>query len=265
VRVSIINSFTMRFLTLLALVAGASAATPPGFLPENDDSLTVVFGTTEATNGKNIPQDDITGAPSVYTHSVLSGRYYILMVDPDAIGGYLHWVQPLMSETHTSSNGKGYLLNSTLLPSQPFKQPSPPFRAPYTHRYVLLLLNATDITGIGEESFEGSTVDRTPFNVASVVKTAGVPIVGSTWFNVTNKQALASLSSSTSSASKTSTSSSSASSSASSTTSTTGTASTTSASTSASSAAPTTNVASGLRWDAVVAVGVGAVAFAGLL
>ncbi|PBP21099.1 hypothetical protein BUE80_DR008044 [Diplocarpon rosae] len=67
----------------------------------------------------------------------------------------------------------------------PYFGPSPPNKAPNTHRYTQLLLDTTN-NPAGLESLTKAGAMRTSFNAVNVVSLAGVKVVAGNSFDVTN-------------------------------------------------------------------------------
>jgi hypothetical protein len=136
----------------------------------------------------------------------LTGTYTLMMVDPDIppavpgnpTGELLHWLQPGLISASTPSTLAGRTVYTLTNPSNvsalaTYLQPTPPFKVPYSHRYVELLLNTTAVdTKNGSVLQMASSGARTPFDAVKVLRDAGVVIVASNWFNVTKANATAS-------------------------------------------------------------------------
>lgn len=195
-----------------------------------------------------------------------------MMVDPDLpttpSSELLHWLQPgLKSANATSTIGgvKVFALlgASNASASAAYIQPSPPFKIPFSHRYVQLLLDTSNVTAAGMQSLLTAAKTRQNFDAVAVVKNAGATIVGSNWFNVTNADALAG-------GNGTTTGSNSTTGGAAVTVTSTARAATGTGSTTGSGAVATNtvsvNVGPAMGWDVKMGLGLGAVAFvAGLL
>jgi hypothetical protein len=237
-------------------------------------SSSLVDGNDVKSSKTNSLPTETSAAPTVYTDKHLDGQYVVMVVDPDLPTSppteMLHWLQPFSSSSQSTTIG-GKTVYELIPPSSTsayadWKQPSPPFKVPYSHRYVILLLDLSDVSGIGDETLQADAQTRNPFDAVKTIKAAGVPIIGSTWFNVTNAEAISSGSASVSSTSSTSSHSSTSTDSSSATTTSASATSTGSGTGSAtgSSATPSAsgNAAADLRLDAALVVGLGALGFA---
>lgn len=140
-------------------------------------------------------------APTLGTSQRLFGTYTVMMVDPDippataggATSELLHWMQSNLVSSNTSTMIGGVqafemVIQGNTTPVASYIQPSPPDKAPNTHRYTQLLLNTTSVggntTALSILMTAGKT--RTNFSAVNVVKAAGVSIVAGNSFNVTN-------------------------------------------------------------------------------
>ncbi|KAI6716445.1 hypothetical protein JHW43_001046 [Diplocarpon mali] len=120
------------------------------------------------------------------------------MVDPDIppqtpggpTGELLHWMQQDFTSSPTSTTIGGmqvFVLRSAANATAPapYFGPSPPNKAPNTHRYTQLLLDTTG-NAAGADSLQKAGATRTNFNAVNVVSLAGVKVVAGNSFDVTN-------------------------------------------------------------------------------
>ncbi|CZR60256.1 uncharacterized protein PAC_10152 [Phialocephala subalpina] len=185
----------------VALAGAAIAFTPSGFQPASTQNMTVAFGNTLAINGKEMQKADTATAPTLGTSQRLFGTYTVMMVDPDippataggATSELLHWMQSGLVSANTSTTIGGVATFELINPGNTsaiasYIQPSPPNKAPNTHRYTQLLLNTTamgsNTTALNTLMTAGKT--RTNFSAVNVVKAAGVAIIAGNSFDVTN-------------------------------------------------------------------------------
>ncbi|EKD16353.1 uncharacterized protein L3040_008453 [Drepanopeziza brunnea f. sp. 'multigermtubi'] len=188
-----------QILIAVALAGAATAVTPPGFQPASTTDLVVAFGNTLAVNGKLLTKAETAMQPTIATMQPLTGTYAIMMVDPDIppqqaggpTGELLHWMQQDMTSANTSTmigDMMVYVLQSSVdntAAIAPYFGPSPPNKAPNTHRYTQLLLDTTNNpTGLASLTQAGAT--RTNFDAVKVVNAAGVKVVAGNSFNVMN-------------------------------------------------------------------------------
>lgn len=137
-------------------------------------------------------------APTIGTAEKLFGTYTIMMVDPDippAVVGnptseLLHWMQGGLVSASTASTVGGVQIFELINPKNQsafasYLGPSPPAKAPLTHRYTQMLLNTTDNTNAVSSLSKFATV-RTNFSAVSVVQSSGAILVAGNSFNVTN-------------------------------------------------------------------------------
>jgi hypothetical protein len=137
-------------------------------------------------------------APTVGTTEKLFGTYTIMMVDPDippAVVGnptseLLHWMQGGLVSASTATTIGGVQIfelvntkNQSAFAS--YLGPSPPAKAPLTHRYTQLLLNTTGNTNAVSSLSKFAAV-RTNFSAVNVVQSSGAVLVAGNSFNVTN-------------------------------------------------------------------------------
>lgn len=119
-----------------------------------------------------------------------------MMVDPDippataggATSELLHWMQPGLVSANTTSTIGGMkvfaLINPTnTTPIASYIGPSPPNKAPTTHRYTQMLLNTTgNSSALASLTKAGAT--RGNFSATDVVKNAGLNVLFGNSFNV---------------------------------------------------------------------------------
>ncbi|KAK3359658.1 phosphatidylethanolamine-binding protein [Lasiosphaeria hispida] len=180
---------------LLAGLAAAQAATPPGFSPEVKERLDVVFGTKVVTvPGTSLAKAETGKQPTIGTSDVaLNGTYVWLLIDQDVPSNFqnpsagarrtnLHALISGFKATGQTVNGVFTLASSSTGPIT-YTGPAPPAEnPPYAHRYVSLLYETTSTFTVSRTQV-GQTFG---FNLATFVTAAalGKPIRGS-YFNVT--------------------------------------------------------------------------------
>ncbi|KAK6584702.1 hypothetical protein PZA11_002926 [Diplocarpon coronariae] len=189
----------MLFTSLIhvALAGAATAITPSGFAPASNVDLIVAFGNTLALNGKSMTKED--GASThPRDHAALDrhlhrhdGRSrYPPQTPGGPTGELLHWMQQDFTSSPTSTTIGGmqvFVLRSAANATAPapYFGPSPPNKAPNTHRYTQLLLDTTG-NAAGADSLQKAGATRTNFNAVNVVSLAGVKVVAGNSFDVTN-------------------------------------------------------------------------------
>ncbi|KUJ11484.1 uncharacterized protein LY89DRAFT_722631 [Mollisia scopiformis] len=182
----------------VALAGAAIAFTPSGFQPSSTQNMTVVFGNTLAVNGKEMQKADVAKAPTLGTAQRMFGTYTVMMVDPDippataggATSELLHWMQAGLVSSNTSTTVAGVTTFELINPMNvtafaTYIQPSPPDKAPNTHRYTQLLLNTTGNTS-ALTTLARFAMTRTNFSAVNVVNSAGVKIIAGNSFDVSN-------------------------------------------------------------------------------
>jgi hypothetical protein len=121
-----------------------------------------------------------------------------MMVDPDippaVVGGstseLLHWMQGGFVSASTATTVGGVQIFELINPTNQtafasYFGPSPPAKAPTTHRYTQLLLNTTGNAN-ALTSLSKSAAVRTNFSAVNVVMSSGAILVAGNSFNVTN-------------------------------------------------------------------------------
>jgi hypothetical protein len=108
----------------------------------------------------------------------------------------LHWMQPGLVSSPSPITVAGQTVYQLINPNNvslfaTYIQPTPPFKIPFSHQYVELLLDTTNMMMGNERALMGFEMMRIGFDAVGVVKAAGVNVVAGNWFNVTNAQALA--------------------------------------------------------------------------
>ncbi|KAL3423756.1 phosphatidylethanolamine-binding protein PEBP protein [Phlyctema vagabunda] len=113
----IMRASSFAILAAAAVVGQASANTPPGVFPVDNNQMTNFYDTSVlATNGVNIPKANTAIAPTVAFDTQLNGTFAIVMFDPDTpatgIGGngtnsFLHWFQDGLTSVSTPVNVAG--------------------------------------------------------------------------------------------------------------------------------------------------------------
>jgi len=147
-------------------------------------------------NPTNNPPETQT-APTVGTTERLVGTYTLMMVDPDippqTAGGptteLLHWMQSGLVSANTSTTIGGVKVFELRNPSNTtafasYIGPSPPNKAPQTHRYTQMLLNTTgNVTAL--TSLAKFAMTRSNFSAVNVVRSSGLTVLAGNSFNVT--------------------------------------------------------------------------------
>lgn len=197
----------------VALAGAAIAFTPSGFTPSSTQNMSVIFGNTLAINGKEMQKagehpillwqarmltsQDVATAPTLGTASRMFGTYAVMMVDPDVPSGpgnstsqLLHWMQAGFVSSNTSTTIAGVTTFELINPNNStafatYIQPSPPNKAPNTHRYTQLLLNTTGNTS-ALTTLAKFAMTRTNFSAANVINMAQLKIVAGNSFDVSN-------------------------------------------------------------------------------
>ncbi|KAL2067657.1 hypothetical protein VTL71DRAFT_15753 [Oculimacula yallundae] len=201
-----------KYLLAVAFAGAATAVTPDGFLPASKSELVVAFGNTLALNGKSMSKAETAQVPTIGTTQRLTGSYTVMMVDPDIppqtpggpTGQLLHWMQQGLTSSNTATMIGGMMVfvlsnknNDTAF--APYFGPSPPNKAPNTHRYTQLLLDTTLNSSAPEFLLKQAAATRLNFNAVNVVEIAGVQVLAGNSFNVTNGTATATTTNGTSS------------------------------------------------------------------
>lgn len=145
-----------------------------------------------------LTQKDTANAPILGTSQKMFGTYAVMMVDPDippaTAGGstseLLHWMQAGLVSSNTSTTIGGVTTFELINPMNvtafaTYIQPSPPNKAPNTHRYTQLLLNTTGNTS-SLTTLARFAMTRTNFSASNVINSAGVKIIAGNSFDVTN-------------------------------------------------------------------------------
>ncbi|MCJ1401816.1 hypothetical protein MMC11_005033 [Xylographa trunciseda] len=196
------NSF---LVSVLAIVATATAQTPPGFSPSATAELGLSFGNLTISPGEQI---GINGqylshlllmfpanAPIISTSSPMNEYYLFALVDPDAespqnpnISQYLHFLQPgLTFPSSSSAPATSYpaVLNSP--PIVPFAQPAPPSFSP-AHRYIGLLFSQPSNFSVPTDFQKYNATYRMFFNITTFAAEAGLgaPVLAN-YFLVSNQ------------------------------------------------------------------------------
>jgi hypothetical protein len=127
------------------------------------------------------------------------GTYAVMMVDPDippaTAGGstseLLHWMQAGLVSSNTSTTIGGVQTFELINPNNStafatYIQPSPPNKAPNTHRYTQLLLNTTGSNTTALSTLAKFAMTRTNFSASNVINAAGVKLIAGNSFDVTN-------------------------------------------------------------------------------
>jgi phosphatidylethanolamine-binding protein len=118
------------------------------------------------------------------------------MVDPDLpaplTGENLHWMQTGLVSAQTATTLAGtevFVLTSgtgNTTSIAPYNPPSPPARAPTTHRYVFLLVETTNNQAALSVLTTAAGSPRIPFSASETLSQAGLQVLAGNWFNVTN-------------------------------------------------------------------------------
>jgi hypothetical protein len=119
-----------------------------------------------------------------------------MMVDPDippsagSTNELLHWMQAGLTSANTATTIGGVKVfelvntaNESALAS--YIQPSPPNKAPLSHRYTQMLLNTTGNSSV-LATLQSFAKTRGNFSATNVVKAAGITVLAGNSFNVTN-------------------------------------------------------------------------------
>ncbi|CZS93020.1 uncharacterized protein RAG0_03502 [Rhynchosporium agropyri] len=194
-----------KYILAVAFAGVATAGTPTGFQPNSSKDLIVAFGSTLALNGKSMTKAETVDVPTIGTKERLKGTYTLIMVDPDIppqtpggkTGELLHWMQQGLTSSSTATMIGGmmvYVLKSASNETAfaPYFGPSPPNKAPNTHRYTQLLLDTSNSNGGSAMALlKQAAATRLNFNAVNVVKGSGAKIMAANSFNVTNGTTMA--------------------------------------------------------------------------
>jgi hypothetical protein len=120
-----------------------------------------------------------------------------MMVDPDIppqtaggpTGELLHWMQAGLVSANTTTTIGGVKVFKLINPSNTsalasYIQPSPPNKAPLSHRYTQMLLNTTGNSTV-LSTLSKFAATRQNFSAVNVVKSAGLAVLAGNSFNVT--------------------------------------------------------------------------------
>lgn len=130
-----------------------------------------------------------------------------MMIDLDipsqsggATGTLLHWMQTDLVSANTSTTINGMKVFELINPNNvaavaPYFGPSPPNRAPVSHRYTEILVDTTSLgsskaNGTGMAALMQAGATRGNFSAETVVQTIGSKVVAGNSFNVTSPEAL---------------------------------------------------------------------------
>ncbi|MCJ1394479.1 hypothetical protein MMC18_007357 [Xylographa bjoerkii] len=199
--------------SVLAVVATATAQTPPGFSPSATAKLGLSFGNITISPGEQI---GINGqyqsffrypfnrrrrttipasAPIISTSSPMNEYYLFALVDPDAespqnpnISQYLHFLQPgLTFPSSSAAPAASYpaVLNSA--PIVPYTQPAPP-NFSTAHRYIGLLFSQPSNFSVPVNFQQYNASYRMFFNITTFAAEAGLgaPVLAN-YFLVSNQ------------------------------------------------------------------------------
>lgn len=206
-------------LTVLAMGSTlALGATPSGFSPASKSDLIVDYSVGAAMNGVVMPQAAVSSQPTIATKQALNGTSYaVIMVDLDiptnngSTSTFLHWMQTNLvqsSSTATLNTTNGLQTAHRLAVSASgntsalvaYTPPSPPNKAPVSHRYTQILVDTSSATAADMAVLSSAAASRVGFSAASVLSRANLlgKVVAGNFYNVTNSAALASSGSSAS-------------------------------------------------------------------
>lgn len=120
-----------------------------------------------------------------------------MMVDPDippqTVGGptteLLHWMQAGLVSANTTTTIGGVKVFELINPGNTsalasYIQPSPPNKAPLSHRYTQMLLNTTGNSSV-LSTLSKFAATRQNFSAVNVVQSAGLTVLAGNSFNVT--------------------------------------------------------------------------------
>ena len=146
-------------------------------------------------------------APTIGTSQRLNGTYAVMMIDldiPSRTGGatstLLHWMQTDLVSANASTMINGVKVFELINPNNvaaaaPYFGPSPPNRAPVSHRYTEILVDTTSLgaakkngTGMNALMLAGAT--RGNFSAETILQKVGAKVVAGNSFNVTSPEAL---------------------------------------------------------------------------
>lgn len=109
----------------------------------------------------------------------------------DPTSEILHWMQTDLKSADTATTIDGMQVyelvnaNNTAAYAS-YLSPSPPNKAPLSHRYTQMLLNTTTLQASGDMSMlQKFACSRTIFDAAQVVELIGLEVLAANWFNVT--------------------------------------------------------------------------------
>jgi len=126
-----------------------------------------------------------------------------MMVDldiPSATGGptgtLLHWMQTDLVSADSSTTVNGMTMFELINPGNvaaaaPYFGPSPPNRAPVTHRYTEILVDTTGLASAKAASLKAAGATRGNFSASTVVQGVGAKVVAGNFFQVTSPDAVA--------------------------------------------------------------------------
>ncbi|KAI0024513.1 PEBP-like protein [Xylariomycetidae sp. FL0641] len=188
---------------VLAVASGALAATPQGFQPAVQASLLVAYGDAAAMDGAVVAKQATQSEPSIGTLSKLDGTSFaVMMIDldiptnsPPQTDTLLHWMRLNMTQnaaatkmTTASGQMNAFMLQSSgEADAASYLGPSPPPRAPLTHRYTQLLVDTSDASADSLAALKTAAKTRTGFNAMQVLTDAGLAdkAVAGNFFKVT--------------------------------------------------------------------------------
>ncbi|KAI9775204.1 MAG: hypothetical protein M1839_001392 [Geoglossum umbratile] len=187
----------LQVVSLVALVLGAAAQTPPGFQPSTNTNLLVNFGNTQVQPpGIFLSQAATASEPAIAFSGAGKRKYVVIMMDIDvsfngANTNLVHWIQGNFSVSGGSK------LSSPQGPIAPYLGPSPP--PGENHRYVEMLFNEPQGFSIPASftaifaNLTASVVNRIGFDLNKFISDSklGNPVAGN-YFRVVTPNSTAS-------------------------------------------------------------------------
>ena len=119
---------------------------------------------------------------------------------PSATGGptgtLLHWMQTDLVSAESSTTVNGMTMFELINPGNvaaaaSYFGPSPPNRAPVTHRYTEILVDTTGLASAKAASLKAAGATRGNFSASTVVQGVGAKVVAGNFFQVTSPDAVA--------------------------------------------------------------------------
>ncbi|KAK8047272.1 hypothetical protein PG996_015336 [Apiospora saccharicola] len=183
------------FVTVLAAATLSLASTPAGFTPATQNPLTVMFGKTDGSGGKDLAKAATANAPTISTANKLEGKSFaIMMIDldiPTETAGktstLLHWMQTGLTAA-ASGAGSALTIPGTVKAAAPYLGPSPPAKTPLKHRYTEILVDTSAATPDQLKVLTEAAANRQGFQAEAVLSKAKLQdkVVAGNFFTVTN-------------------------------------------------------------------------------